>query len=122
LYGDIAFPASEPYLQEELDRLGICITTEKQCLVEAVHNDEGGLQALAGALVNVDEIQFLAKRMDSFDENEIKTFYAAAEHEKLTEVKDLINLTFNLHCYSLISNFFDVSTIGKKYNWIVGQR
>ncbi|GLC79671.1 hypothetical protein [Lacrimispora brassicae] len=80
----ITFPASEPDLQEEMDRLGI--TTEKQCLVEAVHNDMVGLQALIGTLVNADEIQFLTKRMDSFDKNELKTFYAVAEHEKMAEM------------------------------------
>lgn len=111
----ISFPASEPDLQEEMDRLGIGITTEKQCLVEAVRNEKGGLQALIGKLVNADEIQFLAKRMDSFDKNELTTFYAVAEHERLGEVKDLINLTFNLHCYSLINDFSDIAAIGKKY-------
>jgi hypothetical protein len=53
--------------------------------------------------------------MDSFDKNELNTFHAAAEHEKLTELKDLINLTFNLHCYTLISDFSDITAIGKRY-------
>ena len=111
----IEFPAPEPDLQEKMKELGIGITTEKLCLIDAVQNDHGGLQALAGTLVNADEIQYLAKRMDSFDKNELNTFYAAAEHEKLTEVKDLINLTFNLHCYALVSDFSDLSAIGQKY-------
>lgn len=111
----IEFPAPEPDLQENMKELGIGITTEKLCLVDAVQNDHRGLQALAGTLVNADEVQYLAKRMDSFDKNELNTFYAAAEHEKLTEVKDLINLTFNLHCYALVSDFSDLSAIGQRY-------
>lgn len=111
----IMFPASEPDLQEVMDEIGVGITTEKQCLVDAVQNDDGGLQALVGILVNADEIQYLAKRMDSFERNELKTFYAVAKYEKLTEVKDFINLTFNLRCYSLVSDFSDISSIGKRY-------
>lgn len=111
----ITFPANEPDLQKAMDELSIGVTIEKLCLVDAVKNDHGGLQALTGTLVNADEVQYLAKRMDSFDKNELNTFYAAAEHEKLTEVKDLINLTFNLHCYALISDFSDISAIGQRY-------
>ncbi len=111
----IEFPASEPDLQEKMKELGVGITTEKLCLVDEVQNDHGGWQALAGTLVNADEVQYLAKRMDSFDKNELNTFYAAAEHENMTEVKDLINLTFNLHCYALVSDFSDISTIGQRY-------
>lgn len=111
----IAFPAAEPDLQKAMGEIGVGITTEKLCLVDAVQNNQGGLQALVGTLVNTDEIQYLTKRMDSFDKNELNTFYAAAEHEKLHEVKDLINLTFNLHCYALISDFSDISAVGLRY-------
>ncbi|ACL20446.1 hypothetical protein Dhaf_2418 [Desulfitobacterium hafniense DCB-2] len=111
----VEFPAVEPDLQKEMEKIGVGITTEKLCLVDSVQGDNGSLQALAGTLVNADEVQYLAKRMDSFDKNELHTFYAVAEHEKLSEVKDLINLTFNLHCYALISEFSDVSAIGRRY-------
>lgn len=111
----IAFPAAESDMQEAMEGIGVGITTEKLCMVDAIQNDHGGLQALAGTLVNADEVQYLAKRMDSFDKNESSTFYAATEYEKLTEVKDLINLTFNLHCYALISDFSDISAIGQSY-------
>ena len=111
----LEFPVAEPDLQKAMDQISVGITTEKLCLADAVQNDHGGLQALVGTLVNADELQYLAKRMDSFDQDELNTFYAAAEHEKLTEVKDFINLTFNLHCYALISDFSDISAIGQKY-------
>ncbi len=111
----LTFPASEPDLQKAMNEIGVGITIEKQCMVDAVRNDDGGLQALVGTVVSADEIQYLAKRMDSFDKIELKTFYAVARQEKLPAVKDLINLTFNLQCYSLISDFTDVSAIGKRY-------
>lgn len=51
----IEFPAPEPDLQGNMKELGIGITTEKLCLVDAVQNDHRGLQALAGTLVNADD-------------------------------------------------------------------
>lgn len=111
----IEFPTAESNLQEKMKELGIGITTEKLCLVDSVRGDGGALQALVGTLVNADEVQYLAKRMDSFNKNELNTFRAATEHEKLTEVGDLINLTFNLHCYALVSDFSDISAVGQRY-------
>ena len=111
----IGFPADEPELHTLMARIGVGITTEKLCLVDAVENEHHALRALTGKLVNADEVQYLARRMDGFDKNELSTFYAAAEYEKLTEVKDLINLTFNLHCYALVSDFSDISSIGQRY-------
>ncbi len=111
----IGFPADEPELHTLMARIGVGITTEKLCLIDAVENEHHALQALTGKLVNADEVQYLARRMDSFDKDELNTFYAAAEYEKLTEVKDLINLTFNLHCYALVSDFSDISAIGQRY-------
>ena len=109
----ITFPANEPDLQKAMDEIGVGITTEKLCVVDTVQNEGKGLQALVGTLVNADEVQYLARRMDSFDKNELHTFYAASEQEKLTEVKDLINLSFNLHCYALISDFSDIAAVGQ---------
>ena len=45
----------------------------------------------------------------------------SAEHaarrvaEKLEDMDSLINLTFNLHCYALISDFSDISAVGQRY-------
>ena len=62
----VTFPAAEPDLQKAMDQISVGITTEKLCLTDAVQNDHGGLQALVGTLVNADELQYLAKRMESF--------------------------------------------------------
>ena len=94
----IVFPASEPDLQKAMDKIGIGITTEKQCLVDAVQNDDGELQDLVGTLVNSDEIQYLAKRMDSFEKFELKTFMQQQSTKSWLKSKiSLISLsTFNV--------------------------
>ena len=39
----ITFPANEPDLQKAMDGIGIGITTEKLCVVDAVQNEDKGL-------------------------------------------------------------------------------
>lgn len=111
----IEFPAAEYKLQKQLDEIGVGIITAKNCFVSEIKGDSGGLQSLVGQCVNADEVQYLAKRMDSFDKNELQSFYAAAYADKVTSVKDLINLTFNLHCYTAVADFSDIATVGRSY-------
>lgn len=111
----LELPEREDLLAEKLERIGVGVTLEKNCQVDKLEGDGGALQALVGTCVNADEMQYLAKRMDSFDAKELLTFRAAAAVEKPTEVKDLINLTFNLYCYTVITDFSDVAGIGRNH-------
>lgn len=108
----LELPEREDLLAEKLKQIGVGVTLEKNCQIEKLEGDGGALQALVGASVNADEMQYLAKRLDSFDKREMLAFRAAATAEKLTEVKDLINLTYNLDCYTVISSFTDAAQIG----------
>lgn len=111
----LELPEREDLLAEKLERIGVGVTLEKNCQVDKLEGDGGALQALVGTRVNADEMQYLAKRMDSFDGNELLTFRAAVAVEKPANVKDLINLTFNLHCYTVITDFSDVAGIGRNH-------
>ena len=83
----IEFPALHDDLQKAMDSIGVGITTEKLCLVDAVQGESGALRSMVGTLVNADEIQYLAQRMDSFDKNELNTFYAAVILERVCKPK-----------------------------------
>lgn len=111
----IEFPALENEFVKTLAGIGVGITTEKNCLVEQIGGDGSSLQSLVGQCINADEMQYLAKRMDSFDKNEMKTFYAMTSTAHPSTIKDLINLTFNLHCHCLVSDFSDIEQIGQHY-------
>lgn len=111
----IEFPALENELVKTLAGIGVGITTEKNCLVEQISGDGNSLQSLVGQCINADEMQYLAKRMDSFDKNEMQTFYAMASTAHPSTIKGLINLTFNLHCHCLVSDFSDIEQIGQHY-------
>lgn len=53
--------------------------------------------------------------MDSFDTQEMKQFFAAVRHCKFIQVKDLINLTFNLSRFTLIQNLSNIESVGQTH-------
>lgn len=111
----LELPEREDLLAEKLEQIGVGITLEKNCWIEKLEGDGGALQALVGRSVNADELQYLAKRMESFDKNELLKFRAAVTVEKPADLQALINLTFNLHCYTVITDFSDVAGIGRNH-------
>lgn len=64
---------------------------------------------------DLDELNYLAKRMDSFTDAEQRRFFAAVTHEKIYQIPDLINLTFNLNRYTVIQDFSSAHAIGFTY-------
>lgn len=70
--------------------------------------------------VHLDEINYLAKRMDSFDQKELFSFFAAIETGDYLSTKDLINLTFNQTCYTLIRDVSSLKNIG--YNRVLSSK
>lgn len=73
------------------------------------------LSVLQDRFINVDELNYLAKRLDSFSKKELNQFRAAMLVVKPLELKDMINLTFNLHNYTLISDFSNMEAVGKTH-------
>ncbi len=107
------FPWSTEEFENICEKLELPLTSAPNCIVTET-GDERLSQILQNTNCNVDELDYLLKRLDSFDGNEIDTFYAVAYADQVSEVKDLINLTFNTHCYSVVSDFSDLDAVGKK--------
>lgn len=108
----IWLPMEEEELEEVCEELGIEITTGPNCYIED-GRDGRFINILADDNVNIDELNYLMKRFDGFDSREIDKFYAVAFAEEYSSMKDLINLSFNLHGYSLVNNFDDFNKLGK---------
>ncbi len=66
-------------------------------LMELVYDSDMN-EILKGKQCNIDEVNFLFKRMDSFDTKERKVFSASAFAENPETIVELINLSFNTHC------------------------
>ena len=108
----ILLPMGEDKLQDICNQLGIEMSIEPNCYIES-SMDERFLNILEDKNVNIDELNYLMKRFDGFDSRELEKFYAVAFGEKLETMQELINLSFNLHCYSLINSFSDLDKLGK---------
>ena len=65
--------------------------------------------------VNVEELNYLAKRLESFDSGEAAQFLAMAHKLELFELKDLINLTFCCQQATVITDFSDLAAVGRNH-------
>ena len=111
---DIDFPVSDEMLNVILENSEMPTDTTLPFLVEDIHYPIE-LSALNARNVNLDELNFLARRLDSFTEEEIEQFFAATEHENAQSLKNMINLTYNLDKFTLIKNVGDMTKVGRDY-------
>ncbi|MDE6665104.1 MAG: antirestriction protein ArdA [Ruminococcus sp.] len=110
----IHFPCSEKELKFALVGIHAMNDNPSELFVTAVKYPEE-LSFLKDHFVNLDELNYLAKRFDSFCESEEEQYFEAMKHEAFTELPDLINLTFNLNRYTLIQDISDMGKIGREY-------
>lgn len=113
---DIELPAADEYLRSVLlhDLHAASTYINRPNYVEEVDYPTQ-LSFLAGKQVNLDELNYLAKRLDSFTDDEKSQYFAAVQHEGFRNMKSLINLTFNLDKYTLITDVSSPMAIGKAY-------
>ena len=107
----LAFPCTESEYQETIKEL--CVKNGYVFVREVV--EPKGLKFRENTFINLDELNYLAKRLDGFTEREEAKFYAAVETGDYVSTKDLINLTFNQACHTLIRDVSDMESVGKEY-------
>ena len=111
---DLHFPCKEAEMSAALERIHAEDVTPLELYVsEVVFPEELG--CLQDRFVNLDEVNFLGKRMDSFFGDEEYQFYEAMKSEGFDTLPDLINLSFNLDRYPLIRDISDMGKIGREY-------
>lgn len=111
---DLRFPCTEKEMNVALERIHAEDVTPLELYVsEVIFPDELG--CLQDRFVNLDEVNFLGKRMDSFFGDEEYQFYEAMKFEGFDTLPDLINLSFNLGRYPLIQDIGDMGKIGREY-------
>ena len=111
---DLRFPCTEKEMNAALERIHAEDVTPLELYVsEVIFPEELGF--LQDRFVNLDEVNYLGKRMDSFFGDEEYQFYEAMELEGFDTLPDLINLSFNLNRYPLIRDIGDMGKIGREY-------
>lgn len=119
-YGQVTIPfplAQDQYddCVELLEKLGIGDVVERDCKVEEIQGGLPILKRLEKVAVNIDELDYLAKRLDSFDYIEAAQFQAMAVKTGIFDMKDLINLTFCCQQATVITDFSDLEAIGRHH-------
>ena len=99
---------------EQLKPLGIGSPLDQDCQIETLDSHYPILKRLEETLVNLDELDYLAKRLDNIDEK-ATTFQGAAAAEGITSIQDFINLTFCYKQVSVVRDFRDLENIGRDH-------
>ena len=119
-YGVATIPFPIPkeqydHCMEMMEALEIGDPHKKDCKVQSIDSFYSVLKITENLRVNLDELDYLAKRLESFDDGEAAQFQAMASKLELFELKDLINLTFCCQQATVITDFSDLEKIGRNH-------
>ena len=119
-YGVATIPFPIPHdryahCMELLEALEIGDAVKADCQVQEINSFYSVLKHTEKFTVNVEELNYLAKRLDGFDMGEATQFQAMAHKLELSELKDLINLTFCCQEATVITDFSDLAAVGRDH-------
>ncbi|HWP51179.1 MAG TPA: hypothetical protein VN626_05720 [Clostridia bacterium] len=98
-----------------LETIGLGHVAISDCCAAEIGGDYPVLKRLEKTAVNVDELDYLAKRLESFDPYELAQFQGAAVCYGYFSMRDLINLTFCCQEVTVVQDFTDLTAIGRKH-------
>ena len=113
---DVRFPISENELYAKLAEIHAIEEKDapQSAFVTEVYWPEE-FSMLKDRFANLDELNYLAKRLENFDTGEAAQFQAMAHKLELFELKDLINLTFCCQQATVITDFSDLAAVGRDH-------
>lgn len=113
---DLQFPISENKLYAKLAEIHAIEGKDapQSAFVTEVYWPEE-LSMLKDRFANLDELNYLARRMESFDYHEYDQFLIGITKLENPTEKDLINLTFNLDHFTLCKDVSSYGKIGREY-------
>ena len=119
-YGVATIPFPIPrdqyaHCMELLAALEIGDAVKADCKVVEFDSAYNVLKRMEQCTVNVEEVNYLAKRLDSFNTGEAAQFQALAHKLELFELKDLINLSFCCQQATVITDFSDLAAVGRNH-------
>ena len=120
IYGQVTVPLPIPdeeydHVIELLENLEIGDFRAWDCHVDEISDCPPVLKRLEGTQINIDELDYLAKRLDSFIPKELAAFQGMVEKMDYTEVFDMINLSFYCDEITVITDFSDLTAIGRSH-------
>ena len=117
----VKFPTTAEELKEVFKRIGIgqrddfgqpyeeWFITDYDCYVD-------GLYSKLGEYENLDELNYLASKLDEMDQSDYAKFQAGMEMgDHCGSLQEIINLTENLDCYEVYPDIHDYDDLGRYY-------
>ena len=118
----VKFPTTEEELQKVFEHIGIgskdefghvyeeWFITDYECPVHGVYD-------MLGEYESLDKLNYLASRIDEMDKWDQEKFVAIMEAgcDEVSNIDDLINLTYNLDCYDFLPDVTDEEDLGRYY-------
>lgn len=119
-YGQFTIPFPIPQdayddMVEALKNMEIGDPILQDCHVDELESSYSILKRLEKTNLNLDELDYLAKRLDSFDNGEAAQFQGMACKLGVSNIKDFINLTFCCQQATVITDFSDLDAIGRQH-------
>ena len=115
----ITFPIPEDQYEQAilaLEKSQIGDARVQDCLVVDVCAPNcPALVRMTGTIANIDELDWLAREMESFDRYELLQFNAAVERFGLSAADELIDLSFCAREVTVVSDFNDLELVGKRH-------
>lgn len=98
----LTFPTTTEQVQAALRSIGVDGLRYEEIIITEYAASVPGLAATLGEHAHLDELNYLAARLNAMTPEEREVFTAAVRHgEYAGSMQDLINLTYNLDCYEL---------------------
>ena len=115
----VTFPIPEERYENvilALQNLQIGDVRKQDCCIESIRApDCPALCRMSGTLANVDELDWLGRKLESFDQYELLQVSAAAERFGLSAADELIDLSFCAREVTVVSDFTDLEKTGKRH-------
>ena len=98
----LSFPTTTGRVQEALRNIGVDGLRYEEIIILEYSIGVKGVARALGEYTHIDELNYLASRLEGLDPEDMEKFIAAVEHgEYAGSAEQLINLTYNLDRYEL---------------------
>ena len=114
----IPFPVKNSDYESTMDLLEpleIGDAVKQDCRIEEIRSELSALKRLERSNANLDEIDYLAKRLDSFDEYEKAQFQGMASRLDLHGIDEFINLSFCCQEATVATDFRGLESLGRRH-------
>lgn len=100
---------------ELLEQLEIGDVTAHDCYLDQIADAPISLHFLEGTMINVDELDFLARSLDRYTDTEMAQFQCMVATRENWDVQTLINLSFSCDMVTVITDFSRLDEVGKDH-------